>query len=661
MMTEAYQADELTGRIDSAGWYILHTEQCGGPSLAFDGGHTPQSRVKYSENDWDRTLHYAVLAEEWALRDNRCEDDDMTGVCGVLAVNGTVSAMSESAVDYFQDLLRSIGDLDRAAAVLEEWIAVNPESALAHERLSEIRILQRRWAEAVAEGEEANRLHLEAHDLGNYFEDSSGPYWTELRIAVAERAQGNVDGARNRLQDIVRYLPELDAKGYVSADSRLLMYAEQELGQIAFDQRDYTTAIERMERSIDYGHAAENNVEKVIRGVQAQVASASALLLGRFEESRTFAQQAYDIDPYSPLFRETLAESERNLDKSAAIASYQEALEQDRTLFSTWNNMGVLLLEQGRRDEAVSAFEAAVAAKPDYATGWFNLGVAESSSVGVSGFVRSQGALGKAARLEREYRDHARIPVVDEEIYDSGLDLSRPVPDDWELADTTRSRPSLIGLGLILVVLMRIVWALGSDWLTGHGVQRVMTLQYDRNNKFLRAMAIRPRALWTSAVSIAALLVVCGVSGWGELLFALMLSTALLGAHALAVRLTSRRSLVRQESSVPASLLSALLAPLGMGFAPPAPVAHNHEVDIAARRSGVVVLGLLTALLGVAAWWSGVPVARSGALAALLITSSALVPVAPLDGAGLALSRTRELAVTLALCLATVLFAASVV
>lgn len=659
--SDAYRAEELTGRTDSAASWILHTEQCGGPSLAFDGGHTPQSRVKYGENGWDRTLHYAVLAEEWTLWRTLCEGDEFPTACDVLVANGDASAMSESAVDYYQDLLRSIEDLDRAAAVLEEWAGIHPEAPLAPDRLTEIRVLQERWTDAEAEGEEASRLHVEARDLGHWFSDSSGPFWTELRLAVVDRAQGNVEGARDRLQQLVRYLPKLDAKGYVSADSRLLMYAEQELGQIAFDRGDYITAIDRMQRSIDYGHAAESNVEKVIRGVQAQVASASALNLGKFEESRTFAQQAYDIDPYSPLFRESLAESERNLDKSAAIASYQEALEQDRTLFSTWNNMGVLLLEQGRRHEAISAFEAAVAAKPDYATGWFNLGVAESSSVSISRFVRSQGAFGKAARLERKYRDHGRIPVVDEDVYDSGLDLSRPVPDNWELADNTRSRPSLIGIGLILVVLLRIIWALGSDWLMGHGVQRVMTFQRDRNNKFLRAMALRPRALWTSVVSLAALLVVCGVSGWSELLFALMLFPALLGAHALAIRLTSRRSPVRQESSVPASLLSGLLAPLGMGFAPPAPLAHNQEVDIAARRSGVVVLGLLTALLGVAVWWSGVPVARSGALAALLITSSALVPVAPLDGAGLALSRTRELAVTLALCMATVLFAASVV
>ena len=661
MMAEAYQAEELTGRTDSFAWYILHTEQCGGPSLAFDGGHTPDHRVNYDQSGWGGTQHYAVLAEEWTLWNTLCERDDVTEACDVLGAEGNASAMSESGVDYYQDLLRSVGNLDRAAAVLEEWAEINPETPLSHDRLTEIRILQKRWAEAVAEGEEATRLHVEARDLGDWFSDSSGPFWTELRVAVAERALGNVDEARSRLQDLVRYLPELDKKGYISADSSLLMYAEQELGQIAFDQSDYTTTIDHMERSIAHGHAAESSLKKLIRGVQAQVASASALELGDFEESRQFAQQAYDIDPYNPLFRESLAESERTLDKTAAIASYQEALEQDRTLFSTWNNMGVLLLGQGRTDEAVSAFESAVAARPDYATGWFNLGVAESDSGGISSFVRSQGALGKAAQLKREYRDHERTPVVDEEIYDSGLDLSRPVPDDWELASTTQSRPSRIGLGLILVVVLRIAWTLGSDWLMGHGVRRAIAAPTRTNNKLVRVMTLRPWAVWTSAVSLGALLLVCGVSGWSELLFALMLFPALLGAHALALRLKGDGSTVKQKSSVPASLLSAFLVPLGMGFTPPAPLADPSDVDLAVRRSGVVALGLLTVLLGAVAWSSSVPVARDGALAALLITSSALVPVAPLDGAGLSLNRTREIAVTVALGLATVLFAASLV
>jgi len=661
MDSEAYQPEELTGGADSFAWYILHTEQCGGASLAFDGGHTPHHRANYGQIDWGRTQHYAVLAEEWALRNTLCERDDVLEACDVLAATGNASAMSASAIDYYQDLLRSIGDLDRAAAVLEEWADANPEAPLAHDRLTEIRILQKRWAEAVDEGEEATRLHVEARDLGDWFSDSSGPFWTELRIAVAEREQGNLDEARNRLEDLVRYLPQLDAKGYISADSSLLMYAEQELGRIAFDKADYTTAIDHMERSIALGYEAQSSIRKLIRGVQAQVASASALELGDFEAARRFAQQAYDIDPYSPLFRESLAESERNLDKAAAIASYQDALAQDRTLFSTWNNMGVLLLGQGRTDEAVAAFESAVAARPDYATGWFNLGVAESYSGGMSGFVRSQGAFGKAAQIEREYRDHDRTPVVDEEIYDSGLDLSRPVPDDWELVSTTQSRPSRIGLGLILVVVMRIVWALGSDWLMGHGVQRVIALPTRANNKLVGVMTLRPWAVWTSAVSLGTLLLVCGVSGWGELLFALMLFPALLGAHALALRLRGGESTVKQKSSVPASLLSALLVPLGMGFTPPAPLADPSDVDMAVRRSGVVALGLLTVLLGAVAWSSSVPVARAAALAALLITSSALVPVAPLDGAGLSLNRTREVAVTVALGMATVLFAASLV
>ena len=662
MQAEAFQAEELTGRTDSFAWYILHTEQCGGPSLAFDGGHTPEHRVNYDQIGWDRTLHYAVLAEEWTLRSILCDGDDITGACDVLGAAGNASAMSESGVDYYQDLLRSVGNLDQAAAVLEEWAENNPEAPLAHDRLTEIRILQKRWAEAVAEGEKATRLHLEAKDLGSSFSDSSGPFWTELRIAVAEREKGNVDEARSRLEDLVRYLPELQEKGYIWADSSLLMYAEQGLGEIAFDQGDYTTTMDHMERSIAHGHAAENNIKKLIRGVQAQVASAAALRLGRFEQAREFAQQAYDIDPYSPLFRETMAEAERNIDKGEAIESYQRALALDTTLYSTWNNLGVLLYQQGRQEEARSAFEQAVNVKPDYAKGWFNLGVVESESAGIAHFLRSQGALGKAAMVDGTFRDLDRVVSFDEEIYDSGIDLSRPIPEDWQLAQTARSRPSLIGLGLILVVVLRIAWALGADWLTGRGIERAVNVEAHKHRKLRGILASRPSALWTTTVTLAALLFLAGVVGWAELLFAVALFSAILAAHALAPRLMSPDRSIRQTSFVPASLLTPGLALFGLGFTPPAPMADDDtEVPTATRRSGVAVLAALTVALGFAAWATGVPAARSGAVAALLLASSALIPVNPLDGARLSLERRWEIGVACALGAATVLYAAGLI
>jgi len=87
----------------------------------------------------------------------------------------------------------------------------------------------------------------------------------------------------------------------------------------------------------------------------------------------------------------------------------------------------------------------------------------------------------------------------------------------------------------------------------------------------------------------------------------------------------------------------------------------DTEVPTATRRSGVAVLAALTVALGFAAWATGVPAARSGAVAALLLASSALIPVNPLDGARLSLGRRWEIGVACALGTATVLYAAGLI
>lgn len=63
--------------------------------------------------------------------------------------------------------------------------------------------------------------------------------------------------------------------------------------------------------------------------------------LNRLREAEAVARVALRRDPANPIFNETLAFAQQRPDR--VVATYQAALEQDPTLFTAANNMGVLL------------------------------------------------------------------------------------------------------------------------------------------------------------------------------------------------------------------------------------------------------------------------------------------------------------------------------
>jgi Zn-dependent protease len=75
----------------------------------------------------------------------------------------------------------------------------------------------------------------------------------------------------------------------------------------------------------------------------------------------------------------------------------------------------------------------------------------------------------------------------------------------------------------------------------------------------------------------------------------------------------------------------------------------------------VIVLGVAALSYCGLAWATGVPLTRASATAGLLLLSSALVPVTPLDGAHLGLRKWADWTITLALAGFTVLFALGIV
>ena len=59
--------------------------------------------------------------------------------------------------------------------------------------------------------------------------------------------------------------------------------------------------------------------------------------------------------------------------KELAAERYSQAAETDGSFAEAWNNLGVVLVELGKPEEAVTAFERALLANPHYADAHYNL------------------------------------------------------------------------------------------------------------------------------------------------------------------------------------------------------------------------------------------------------------------------------------------------
>ena len=167
-------------------------------------------------------------------------------------------------------------------------------------------------------------------------------------------------------------------------------------------------------------------------------------------------------------------------------------------------------------------------------------------------------------------------------------------------------------------------------------------------------VSARPAAILTTVTTLTGVLWVTGPNGWWESVFVGILCLALLGWHAVTPRLAPGVSGTKHASWLPASAATLVLAPFGLGFAPPAPVEETELASTKTIRVGVLALaGVTLALAGIAAG-TAVPVTRAAAIAGLIMVSSALVPITPLDGARWGLGRLVSLGATLALAVGTI-------
>lgn len=701
----------------------------GDASTVDDFGFTPAYRALCATGTCFDLVSAAFLADDTNTLAQQCVPDQygdyQSGLCSEFADNVTVdnaaTRASAAEIDDIQDAYRQYGDLNGALKVLQTYTTTNPNVSLAWERLGEVYFLLGQWQQcADASAHATYTLSGDNDSSGDNSENgwsATGPGWALLRKAASERETKDYTHAKADLGEVMQtqlsFEPDTSDVLLNPPYSNLMSaYVSQEQGQLAFAQNDYQGALDSMTTSVSARVAADNDVQQAtvlniavssVRGAQEQIASLAACQLGQYDLCLSWAQKAVEADPFSPLYAETLADAQRaagqsvatpspaandtpspgatpstdggttptgNTDdaKQQAINAYQQALNLDPTLFSSWNNMGVLLAQTGQDDAAIDAFKHAVTARPNYPTGWFNLGVAWEEQGGFINFLRSQGALGQAGRLDSSLKEENPVLRFDDIVYSSGIDVSKTIPPDWQLAQTVRTRPSLITIGLFILLALHVIWEVARERLFHRaaetGIHRVQHIE--KQNGLARFAAWRPHWAITTVITFAGVLYVAGLAGPWEIAFGAVICAAMLAGHALASRVFALRQAtetdgsqtVRHTSFLPASLVTIVAAPFGLGFAPPAPLAESdQEMPVLIRRIGVIVVGLAGIMYALGALLTGVPLANASAMMALILVISALVPIHPLDGSRLGLPKWADWVLTACMIGMTALFA----
>lgn len=536
---------------------------------------------------------------------------------------------------------------------------------------------------------------------------SSGPAWVALRLGAALASAGQNESARAALSAAA-----VTPTGFLGIpDTRVEFYALSQLAAIEYDEGDYADSLTHLEEAVALAESYEVESQVVwLRGAEEQRAAAASIQLGDPETAGLWAKRALERDPLNPLYAEAVAEAARlavgdtsqpsatpsdtpmrpteasaisspsaatevaepvgtekpsqhdvttteaGHDVSQLVASYVSALRADDSLFSSWNNLGAILWNEGDRVGAAHAFARAVTERPDYALAWYNLGSAWSQQRGFGAGLAAQGAFGRAAQLDHELRNAEPRIAFDEVLYDSNLDVSQPIPAEWRLTDSVAEGGSRLTVGLIALIAVRLIWAFGADATTNGLVARGLRVG-SQHPVLARLGRVRPWWYLMALVSSVSVWVLSQAHDWLAQLLLASAIIGLIGVHMTTSSLAAPSRSLHRGVSAPASVLTLALGALGFGFAPPPVVRDSAQVATRAVRVGAGALALATVVYFMVSAVTGAPVASAVASACLIVVASATVPIRPLDGAHFALRRWQDLLITVGLAAGTGLVA----
>jgi cellulose synthase operon protein C len=547
----------------------------------------------------------------------------------------------DELADTRQNLWRWAGNLPRAEQVIQAWAKeAGPTAALPMFLLGQVHFLQHRYDDAAAAfGVAARRTRYE-------------DYNNDLRVDQALLGRGASLLYAGRTAEglaLLRTVAGFAENGV--AFRRRDEYPDVRVGfaTVAYHARAQLADAERESGALhaaveDYNAAREllpvlPGAE--VTGVRPERIDANQALadlaLGRVTAATQAINRALRADPMNPAFLMTAGFVADRSGQLETAARYDAAtLTSDPGAFPAANDLGVELARLDRDDQAVTALRQAVGARPDYALGWFNLGVVYSG-MGPARVLESQGALARAFELDPGLRDRRRVLTIDAQVYRTGLDLSKPLPPGWSFAQLQK-RALVPSAGLLAVLLL----GLGLARVAGSGTRTELA------QGWLESAAQRLERLplvnrlrnpwWALAVTVLVFVVPVVLHARGRVVDtgALAVGVLLLAMVAMWARtLVARRTglAVRNESWGPGvafGMATAVVAPWA-----PLPVVRTRDDVPRVYAAAPVALALVGVVLFVESVAFQVPLTRSLAEAALIMVASTLVPVGPLDGAKL--------------------------
>ncbi|HET9872480.1 MAG TPA: tetratricopeptide repeat protein [Propionibacteriaceae bacterium] len=545
----------------------------------------------------------------------------------------------DDVADARQNMWRWAGNLDQAAVVATEWDrSSGHQQSLPVLRVGEIRFLQGRYDDAAAAFDVALRRGQRGYTLS--LDTAQARLNRGAALLAGGRTAEGLALLRGLAVDLDRAEAEFRLGTFGSKDDDvayryavLAYYTRLQLGDAERRAGEHAAALEDYDAARNRLPLARFNTTEVFPGALHNNEALALAAIGRASDARAAADRALATDPLNPVFLLTagsaahqagVVEAARDLDA--------RALAHDPTLFPAANNLGVALAAEGRERAAASAFRRAVGARADYATAWFNLGVLNGRR-GPLNLLAAQGAYAQAFALDPTLAARPRHLILDERIYETGLDLSKPVPPGWGLGQVERRQP-IAALGLLTVVSL----VLASSSAATHDASGLRSWLETSAQAIARVRLIgrRRHVGW----AVGATVVTFGIpmlrqEGLGvTATVAYLAGIGLLVAFTMMLRqLAAFRAQVRPvQRAWPPGLLVGVVG--GAAGVPWAPLPYLRVPARAGRIHLVAPIGLgalATALLLESATWP-VPFTRALAIAALVMTASVALPVRPLDG-----------------------------
>ncbi|SFU08608.1 hypothetical protein SAMN05660657_05543 [Geodermatophilus amargosae] len=569
----------------------------------------------------------------------------------------------EEAADDWQNLLRWAGDLSAARRFVGQWeVARGDESALPAFRRAEIDFLFQRYDEAAAGFLMAARRSR----LLDYQDDLTVAR-ADLNRAASLIAAGRPAEAEGTLRELSRlgiegYAYQMGPEGQgVAGDFALVSYHAS--AQLADEERRTSrlrAATEDYETALYWTIPPGSGVRTEVLRNNAALAQ---LGLGNIARASDLVDEALRADPHNPITLMTAGLiADRRGDIPAAVRLNRRALVNDTGLYPAANDLGVQLARLDRPDEARRAFRQAVGARPDYALGWFNLGVLESAR-GPTRLLAAQNALGTAYRLDPDLRDRRLELTIDARVYRTALDLSKPLPPAWTFADLRRPAPTA-AVGLLAAVGL----ALGLARTANRGAAESASQWMEPVVRRLEAMPLAGRArapVWATAATVLTFLLADlhhGTAATATLLYPLGLLVLVLVAMTARHLVGSRAGVApTQRSWGPGIVVGVAAGAVGYPWAPlpvvepgqaergdadPGGVGRAEADEACATSVGVdagedvtrlhlaapLTLAGLALVLFLESALLRTPLSEAWAVAALVMCASLLLPVGPLDG-----------------------------